>query len=104
MKDKIATPNKADSDTDSHNLSDAIKKITFSDMASVASSADTQVTDASTHTVTDVLVIGAGLAGLATAYRLLQKNRDLKINVIEASGKDTHADLFMVTLYVDSVC
>lgn len=55
-------------------------------MNSVSSSADSRG-DLNTHLVTDVLIIGAGLAGLTTAYMLLQKNSDLKINIVEASGK-----------------
>lgn len=35
----------------------------------------------------DVLVVGAGLTGLVTAYKILQKDPQLKVLVIEASDR-----------------
>ena len=35
----------------------------------------------------DVVVVGAGVAGLTTAYSLLQKNPSLIVTVLEATGK-----------------
>ncbi len=34
----------------------------------------------------DVIVIGGGISGLTTAYRLLQYDRSLKVLVLEAKG------------------
>ena len=36
----------------------------------------------------DVIVIGGGISGLTTAYRLLQHDKSLKILVLEAKGKN----------------
>lgn len=35
----------------------------------------------------DVLIVGAGLSGLTSAYKLLKKDSSLRLFVIEARGK-----------------
>lgn len=46
----------------------------------------------------DVIVVGGGISGLTTAYRLLQYDQSLKILVLEAKGKDQQAILHKKSL------
>jgi glycine/D-amino acid oxidase-like deaminating enzyme len=49
----------------------------------------------------DVIVIGGGISGLTTAYRLLQHDPSLKILVLEAKGIEMQSAsvIFIITVF-----
>ena len=52
------------------------------------SDAGDYATVAQTKESADVVIVGAGLSGLAAAYRLVNKDAHLKVIVLEAKGFD----------------
>ncbi|KAJ8039570.1 Amine oxidase [flavin-containing] A [Holothuria leucospilota] len=89
IKDKIASPSsdKASSDSGSRDASNAVKKISFENMTQDLDEAGEMPGSIPPQIVLDVLVVGAGLAGLTTAYRLLQNDEDLRVRVVEATER-----------------
>jgi glycine/D-amino acid oxidase-like deaminating enzyme len=51
----------------------------------------------------DVIVIGGGISGLTTAYRLLQHGPSLKILVLEAKGIEMQSFLRFRDIYNYSI-